>query len=234
MSSSSVFVVVNGSTIDSVYADEAAAVERCHELDEDGDGGSEVQSYDLVGGTVNVTAVKKSKSAAAPKKAAAKASSAEPKATKAAMKKTDTPAEQRAANAAKAKKTEGNEDIPDNVKALLAGSGSQLSGLQICVTGVPPTIGRKNAEQLVQNYGAKLMKSLSKKTDYVVVGDEAGPKKLDAIESLGIKTLDEGELIEMIESGGSNKRGADEDMDVDEDDEDEEEEKPAKSKRQKK
>jgi BRCT domain type II-containing protein len=68
-------------------------------------------------------------------------------------------------------------DLPDNVKALLAGSGSALKGKTVVVTGVPPTIGRKTAETLVQQYGGKLTKSLSKNTNYVVIGGDAGPKK---------------------------------------------------------
>ncbi|RFU25898.1 hypothetical protein B7463_g10441, partial [Scytalidium lignicola] len=232
-SSSSVYAVVNGSAIDSIYADKVAATARCAEAnedDEDGEDAFQVQTYPLVGGTVNIMAVKDSKPAAATKKT--KAPSVEPKASKAGLKKTDTPAEQRAVNTAKSKKSGGDDDIPDNIKTLLAGSGNQLSGLQICVTGIPPTIGRKNAELLVVAYGAKLMKSLSKKTDYVVVGDDAGPKKLEQIEGLGIKSLDEGELIEMIESGGSGKRDADDDTDMGEGSE--EDEKSAKAKRQKK
>ncbi len=63
------------------------------------------------------------------------------------------------------------------MKALLATKGDLLRGKNVVVTGIPPVMGRKNAEQLVQNFGAKLMKSLSKNTDFVVVGNEAGPAK---------------------------------------------------------
>ena len=67
--------------------------------------------------------------------------------------------------------------LPDNIKELLSGSGSVLSGYTVVVTGIPPTIGRKNAEKLVEAYGGKLTKSLSKNTGYVVVANDAGPKK---------------------------------------------------------
>ena len=113
-------------------------------------------------------------------------------------------------------------DLPDNTKALLAGSGDVLSGKSIVVTGVPPTLQRKNAEKLVTNYGGKLVKSISKNTSFVVLGNDAGPKKLEQIEEMGIETLDEDAFVAMLEAGGGAKRAADED------------EKPAKAKKQKK
>ena len=93
-------------------------------------------------------------------------------------KKTKTPAEQRAANASKpAKPSSSSSDLPDNVKALLEKGGNVFEGQTVVVTGVPPTLGRKNAERLVEAFGAHLGKSLSGKTGYVVVGNDAGPTK---------------------------------------------------------
>ena len=64
-------------------------------------------------------------------------------------------------------------------------------------------------EKLVQGYGGKLTKSLSKNTDYVVVGNDAGPNKLEKIDELGVETLDEEALIALLEGGGGGvKRGA--------------------------
>lgn len=88
---------------------------------------------------------------------------------------------------------------------------------------MPPTLQRKNAEKLVANYGGKLVKSISKNTSFVVLGNDAGPKKLEQIEEIGIETLDEDAFIAMLEAGGGAKRAADVD-----------EEKPAKAKKQKK
>lgn len=142
-------------------------------------------------------------------------------------KKTKTPAEQRAVNAAKpAKPTDA--DLPDNVRALLQKGGRTFEGQTVVVTGVPPTLGRKNTERLVEAFGAHLGKSLSKKTGWVVVGNEAGPKKLESIKELGLKVLDEAELVEMLEKegdGGRAKRGTSE---LEDDEEGEEEEKPKK------
>ena len=124
-------------------------------------------------------------------------------------------------------------------------------GLSIVVTGVPP-IGRKNADKLVQVYGGKLVKAIAKKTSFVVLGNDAGPKKLDQINEFGLKTYTDTEFVKLIEDGtvslvlsswktyaeswlvglgaGGIKRSASED------DEDEEEEKPTKkpAKKQKK
>ena len=66
----------------------------------------------------------------------------------------------------------------------------------------------KNAEKLVINYGGKLTKSLSKNTSLVVVGNDAGPTKLEKIEELGIETLDEDAFIKMIEAGGGGTKRA--------------------------
>jgi len=75
------------------------------------------------------------------------------------------------------------------------------------------------------NYGGKLAKSISKNTTFVVVGNEAGPKKLEQISDLGLQTYDEDEFIELLEAGGSGtKRAPAEDQD----------EKPAKAKKAKK
>lgn len=73
------------------------------------------------------------------------------------------------------------------------------------------------------NYGGKLVRSISKNTSFVVLGNEAGPKKLEQIEELGIETLDEEAFVALLEAGGGGKRPAADN-----------EENPAKRKRQKK
>jgi len=126
-------------------------------------------------------------------------------APKPAAKKTKTAAEQRATNAAKSSKSDDAE-LPENVKQLLDAMGKALDGKAIVVTGVPPTLGRKNAEKLVMNYGGKLTKSLSKNTSLVVIGNDAGPTKLQKINDLGIETLDEDAFIALIEAGGGGTK----------------------------
>jgi DNA ligase (NAD+) len=67
------------------------------------------------------------------------------------------------------------------------------------ITGTLPTLKRDEAKSLIQKAGAKVTDSLSKKTDFVVVGDKAG-SKLEKARALGIKQLDEAELLEMLRS----------------------------------
>ena len=63
------------------------------------------------------------------------------------------------------------------------------------------SLTRKVAEKLVEFYGGKLTKSLSKNTSLVVVGNDAGPTKLEKIADLNIPTYNEDEFIELLENG---------------------------------
>lgn len=69
-----------------------------------------------------------------------------------------------------------------------------FSGMSIVVTGTLPTLSRKQAEDLIRSRGGNAAGSVSKKTAFVVVGDDAG-SKLAKAKSLGIETIDEAELI---------------------------------------
>lgn len=96
------------------------------------------------------------------------------------------------------------------IQELLSGSGDSLAGMTVVVTGVPtdPKVNRKDIDALVTKYGGKLTKSLSKNTSFVVVGKDAGPTKMDKIEELGLETLDHGEFVERIGSGGGGMKRA--------------------------
>jgi DNA ligase (NAD+) len=72
-----------------------------------------------------------------------------------------------------------------------------LSGKTFVLTGTLPTLGREEAKALLENAGAKISGSVSKKTDYVLAGSEAG-SKLDKAMELGIKILDEAAFLEML------------------------------------
>ena len=74
-----------------------------------------------------------------------------------------------------------------------AGDGV-FSGMSIVVTGTLPTLSRKQAEDLIRSRGGNAAGSVSKKTAFVVVGEDAGSKLAKARE-LGIETVDEAELI---------------------------------------
>ena len=74
-----------------------------------------------------------------------------------------------------------------------AGEGP-FSGLSIVVTGTLPTLNRKQAEDLIRSRGGNPAGSVSKKTAFVVVGEDAG-SKLTKAQALGIETIDETELL---------------------------------------
>jgi DNA ligase (NAD+) len=76
-----------------------------------------------------------------------------------------------------------------------------LAGKTFVVTGTLPTLKRDEAKALIQNAGGKITGSVSAKTSYVVVGEDAG-SKLTKAEELGITQLTEAELLELIASFG--------------------------------
>ncbi|GEQ69914.1 hypothetical protein JCM33374_g3590 [Metschnikowia sp. JCM 33374] len=73
-----------------------------------------------------------------------------------------------------------------------------LGGLTIVFTGVLPNLDRDASESVAKQYGARVTKSISKKTSLVVVGDEAGPSKVKKIRDFGIKAIDEAGFIELL------------------------------------
>ncbi len=75
---------------------------------------------------------------------------------------------------------------------------SPLTGRTVVVTGTLPTLGRREAAALIERYGGKVSGSVSKKTDYVLAGENAG-SKLAKAQELGITVLTEEELRAMLE-----------------------------------
>ncbi len=85
-----------------------------------------------------------------------------------------------------------------NMKALKDEDASdKLKGMTIVVTGTLPTLGRKEAEELIVKNGGKASGSVSKKTSFVLAGEAAGSKLTKAGE-LGIEVIDEEEFLNMI------------------------------------
>ena len=82
-------------------------------------------------------------------------------------------------------------------EARAAPSPQTLAGKTFVVTGTLPTLSRDAARELVVRHGGRLTSSVSKKTDYVVVGEAAGSKADDA-RRLGVKTIDEAELFALV------------------------------------
>jgi DNA ligase (NAD+) len=73
---------------------------------------------------------------------------------------------------------------------------SPFTGKTVVLTGSLEKFTRKDAEEKLLSLGAKVSSSVSKKTDYVVYGKEAG-SKLAKANDLGVKTLTEDEFLEM-------------------------------------
>lgn len=74
------------------------------------------------------------------------------------------------------------------------GGDDRFEGKTFVLTGTLPTMKRKDAQQLIEKFGGKVTGSISKKTDYVVAGEDAGSKLVKA-QSLGIEILSEEDLI---------------------------------------
>lgn len=72
----------------------------------------------------------------------------------------------------------------------------KFSGLTFVLTGTLETMGRTQASEIIQSLGGKVSGSVSKKTSYVVAGENAG-SKLTKAESLGIKIITEQEFLQM-------------------------------------
>ena len=72
----------------------------------------------------------------------------------------------------------------------------ELEGQVFVLTGTLPTLKRDEAKALIMNAGGKVSGSVSKNTDYVVAGDEAG-SKLEVAKKLNITIIDESKLIEL-------------------------------------
>ena len=69
-----------------------------------------------------------------------------------------------------------------------------LAGKSIVVTGTLPTLSRKQIEDLIRELGGQPTSSVSRKTSFVVAGEEAG-SKLDKARSLGVEVIDEAEFL---------------------------------------
>lgn len=72
-----------------------------------------------------------------------------------------------------------------------------LSGLTFVITGTLPTLSRKEMTQIIEDAGGRVTGSVTRATDYLVVGEDAG-SKLEKARQLGVKELTEPELLEMV------------------------------------
>jgi DNA ligase (NAD+) len=75
-----------------------------------------------------------------------------------------------------------------------------LAGKTLVVTGTLKRFSRQEAEEAIRKAGGRASSSVSKKTDYVVAGDEAG-SKLDKAQKLGVPVIDEAEFARLLGGG---------------------------------
>ena len=103
-------------------------------------------------------------------------------------------------------------NVPENIDLVerLAAAGLTMTftppasqednpffGKTLVFTGTMPTLGRAEAKTMAQDVGAKVSGSVSKKTDYVIAGAEAG-SKLEKAQQLGVTVIDEAEFLRML------------------------------------
>lgn len=74
----------------------------------------------------------------------------------------------------------------------------KLAGKTFVITGTLPTLKRDEAKALIQKAGGKITDSVSKKTDYLVIGEDAG-SKLAKAQELGVPQLSEQQLLELLQ-----------------------------------
>jgi len=87
----------------------------------------------------------------------------------------------------------------DFAEPRAAGGDGSLSGKTYVLTGTLPTLSRTRATELIEAAGGRVAGSVSKKTDAVVAGEDAG-SKLEKAKSLGVEVIDESELLRRVGS----------------------------------
>lgn len=84
-----------------------------------------------------------------------------------------------------------------NMKSTNVVEDTRFSGMTFVLTGTLPTLKRAEASKIIESFGGKTSSSVSKKTTYVLAGEEAG-LKLDKANKLGVQIISEEEFKEMI------------------------------------
>lgn len=97
----------------------------------------------------------------------------------------------------------GDVEIPEAAENCLA-------GMTFVFTGIMPNLARDQAQDVVKRYGGKCTTAPSKRTTCVVLGHDAGPKKISTIKQLGIKAIDEEGFLDLLRqmpaNGGSGEQ----------------------------
>ena len=85
-----------------------------------------------------------------------------------------------------------------NMEALVEdGADSRFEGMTFVLTGALDKYSRKEAEEIIEKFGGKASSSVSKKTTYVLAGEDSG-SKLEKAQKLGVNVITEAEFDEMI------------------------------------
>ena len=79
-----------------------------------------------------------------------------------------------------------------------AAAGAVLAGKTVVLTGTLPTLSREQATEMIEAAGGKVSGSVSRKTHYVLAGEEAG-SKLEKAKTLGVPVLDEAGFRALLE-----------------------------------
>ena len=80
-------------------------------------------------------------------------------------------------------------------------AGGALKGMTVVITGTLPTLSRTQATELIEAQAGRVTSGVSKSTDFVVVGEDAG-SKLEKARALGVETIDEAELLRRVGGRG--------------------------------
>ncbi len=91
------------------------------------------------------------------------------------------------------KKLKAADVTPKGQSAVEEKKSAAMTGLTFVVTGTLPTLTREGVKELIENSGGKVTDSISKKTSYLVLGENPG-SKLEKAKSLGVRIIDEEEL----------------------------------------
>lgn len=86
-----------------------------------------------------------------------------------------------------------------NMNSLKEIKDNRFAGMSFVLTGTLPTYSRNEASAIIEGFGGKTSSSVSKKTTYVLAGEDAG-SKLDKANKLGVTVIDENEFNEMIKT----------------------------------
>lgn len=99
-----------------------------------------------------------------------------------------------------------NQDIMDRLEQagmnftaneVRSGGDQRFAGLTFVITGTLPNMGRSEMEELVKSYGGKVSGSVSKKTNFLIAGENAG-SKLTKAQELGVEILSEADVLERL------------------------------------